>query len=585
MENIPFDLTKPKYFELIKKMLDGIQIPALLLNRNHIILFQNKAAFELFHSKVGGFCFAELWQGQTLKEEDQKLFRKGHITPDMHCYFCESDSALDRQQHVVKELYIADRYWQSHWVGLDKDIYLHYFIDITDLKENENKIKEQESFIREIADVVPDLIWLKDTNKRYLFVNKAICEKLLLAKDTSEPLGKTDLYFANRIRAKRPDDPNYHTFGELCTNSDEVVLSTKQPGRFDEYGNVAGKYLHLDVIKVPFKDKDGNIIGVLGSGRDITQQKIIEEELKRAQLKLEQAFKYHKAIFDNNPAAIFVVDQDRIIRDVNKSFCRIFGYEKEEIIGKSAFVLHISAESFGAFKKYVSKILKNQNEAINIEYKFKKKDNTEIWVEMTGSFVDLADNQEAIIYSVIDTTPLHKAKEELHFQAFHDPLTKLPNRSYLEIELEKAMGRANRYDTKLAVCMIDLDDFKPINDQFGHNKGDIVLQTIALRLKNTVRKTDFVARLGGDEFVLLLESIKDTKHLEKILKAIEKAVKTPIEIVPNVFVDVGLSMGVYLYDKTKNISQERIIKKADIAMYKAKQEKNTRALYWFVSED
>jgi len=459
-------------------------------------------------------------------------------------------------------------------------------IDITNLKENENKIKEQESFIREIADVVPDLIWLKDTNKRYLFVNKAICEKLLLAKDTSEPLGKTDLYFANRIRAKRPDDPNYHTFGELCTNSDEVVLSTKKAGRFDEYGNVAGKYLHLDVIKVPFKDKDGNIIGVvLGSGRDITQQKIIEEELKRAQLKLEQAFKYHKAIFDNNPAAIFVVDQDRIIRDVNKSFCRIFGYEKEEIIGKSAFVLHTSAESFGAFKKYVSKILKNQNEAINIEYKFKKKDNTVIWVEMTGSFVDLADNQKVIIYSVIDTTPLHKAKEELHFQAFHDPLTKLPNRSYLEIELEKAMGRANRYGTKLAVCMIDLDDFKPINDKFGHNKGDIVLQTIALRLKNTIRKTDFVARLGGDEFVLLLESIKDSKHLEKILKAIEKAVKTPIEIVPNVFVDVGLSMGVYLYDKTKNISQERIIKKADIAMYKAKQEKNTRALYWFVSED
>jgi diguanylate cyclase (GGDEF)-like protein/PAS domain S-box-containing protein len=584
VENITFDLTKPKYFELVKKMLDGIQIPAILINRNHIILFQNKAAFDLFHSKVGGFCFAELWQGQTLAEEDQKLYRKGHITPDMHCYFCESDRALDKG-YVVKELYIDGRYWQSHWVGIDKDIYLHYFIDITELKENENKIKEQERFIREIADVVPDLIWLKDTNKRFLFVNKAGCEKLLLAKDTSEPLGKTDLYFANRIRAKKPDDPNYHTFGELCMDSDEVVLSTKKAGRFDEYGNVAGKYLHLDVIKVPFKDKDGNIIGVLGSGRDITQQKIIEEKLKEAQIKLEQAFKYHKAIFDNNPAAIILVDQDRIIRDVNKSFCRIFGYEKEEIIGKSAFVLHTSKESFDAFRKYFSNLLKNHKETINMEYRFKKKDNTKIWAEITGCLVDLADNQKAIIYSAIDTTLLHKAKEELQFQAFHDPLTKLPNRSYLEIELEKALSRTNRYDTKLAVCMIDLDDFKPINDKFGHNKGDIVLQTIALRLKNTVRKTDFVARLGGDEFVLLLESIKDTKHLEKILKAIEKAVKTPIEIVPNVFVDVGLSMGVYLYDKTKNISQEMIIKKADIAMYKSKQQKSTRAVYWSLCED
>ena len=584
MENIDFDLANPKHIELIKKMLDGIKIPALLLHRNHIILFQNKAAFELFHSKVGGVCFAELWKGQTLAEKDQKLYEKGYITPDMQCYFCELDKVLDGQ-HVVKELHIADRYWQSHWVGIDKDIYLHYFIDITKLKENENKIKDQERFIREIADVVPDMIWLKNTNKRYLFANKAICENLLLAKDTSEPLGKTDLYFASRIRDQKPDDPNYHTFGELCMDSDEIVLSSKQPGRFDEYGNVAGNYLHLDVIKVPFKDKDGNIIGVLGSARDITQQKITEEKLKEAHLKLEQAFKYHKAIFDNNPAAIFIVDQDRIIRDVNKSFCSIFGYKKEEIIGKSTFVLHTSEESFNAFRKYFSKLFKNQNETINVEYRSKKKDNTEIWIELTGCLVDLRDNQKNIVYSAIDTTPLHKAKEELHFQAFHDPLTKLPNRLYLDLELEKALSRANRYNTKLAVCMIDLDDFKPLNDKFGHDKGDIVLQTIALRLKNTVRKTDFVARLGGDEFVILLESVKDTKHLDKILKTIEKAVKTPIQIMPSVFVNVGLSMGVYLYDKTKSISQDSIIRKADIAMYKAKQQKSIRAVYWFLSED
>jgi diguanylate cyclase (GGDEF)-like protein len=133
--------------------------------------------------------------------------------------------------------------------------------------------------------------------------------------------------------------------------------------------------------------------------------------------------------------------------------------------------------------------------------------------------------------------------------------------------------------------MIDLDDFKPVNDKFGHDKGDIVLQTIALRLKNTVRKTDFVARLGGDEFVILLESIKDTKHLDKVLKTIEKAVKTPIQIMPSVFVNLGLSMGVYLYDKTKSISQDGIIRKADIAMYKAKQQKSARAVYWFLCED
>lgn len=583
-ESLYENFNNAKQIELMQKMLDGIEIPALLVNKNHIILFQNKTAKALFNSKVGGICWLELWKGQTLSKEHKQLFEKGQIAPFMQCYFCVSDKALEGRKHLVEELYLFDRYWQSHWVGIEEDIYLHYFIDITTLKEHENKIIEQEQFIRDIANLVPDMIWLKDTDKRYLFANKAICEKLLHAKDTQEPIGKTDLYFAQRIRSQKPDDPNFHTFGETCTDSDQVVLSTKEPFRGEEWGMVAGKYLHLDVIKVPFKDKQGNIIGVLGSARDITEQKIFEQKLKEAQLKLSQTLKYLKTLFDNNPSAVFITDQNRIILDVNKSFCKIFGYKKEEIVGHSTEIIHPSKESFEHFTRYITKLLKYQNESINVEYRFKKKDNTILWVEITGSLVDLADDQKGIIWNAIDVTIKHRMRQELNFQAYHDALTKLPNRYYLQIELEKAMERANRTNTTLAVFMIDLDDFKPINDQYGHTKGDFVLQTIALRLKKAVRKSDFVARLGGDEFVILIESIKDTKHLEKIYPKIEKAVCEPIEIADNIFVQVGLSMGVYLYNKTKMITQDGILRQADIAMYKSKQQKDTRTTYWFVCD-
>jgi len=135
------------------------------------------------------------------------------------------------------------------------------------------------------------MIWVKDVNKRYLFANQVICNKLLMAQDTQEPIGKTDLFFAQRIRAERPEDKAWHTFGELCQDSDEVVISTGKPGRFREDGNVRGKYLCLDVIKVPMFDEDGKVIAVAGSARDITEDERLRKEHEELQKRLQQSAK------------------------------------------------------------------------------------------------------------------------------------------------------------------------------------------------------------------------------------------------------------------------------------------------------
>lgn len=159
--------------------------------------------------------------------------------------------------------------------------------DVTERKRAEEKSRENEAryeqlytMMRLMSDTMPDMLWAKDLDKKYLFANKAICEQLLMASDTTEPIGKTDLFFAQRERAKQPDNPNWHTFGELCMDSDAVTLANMKEMQFDEFGNVSGKFLYLDVRKAPLFNSTGNLIGVVGTARDITEKKRIASELE-----------------------------------------------------------------------------------------------------------------------------------------------------------------------------------------------------------------------------------------------------------------------------------------------------------------
>lgn len=147
--------------------------------------------------------------------------------------------------------------------------------DISDLKEHNSELLEL------LTCNLPDMLWVKDLSGIYMYANKAICDNLLMAKGIEEPIGKDDVFFALREREAHSDRPDWHTFGELCFNSDLEVIDNNKPMKFEEYGNVKGKMLYLEVYKAPFYGKDGNIIGTVGAGRDIT-------ELKKIQLDLEE---------------------------------------------------------------------------------------------------------------------------------------------------------------------------------------------------------------------------------------------------------------------------------------------------------
>ncbi len=126
---------------------------------------------------------------------------------------------------------------------------------LKELSESNERYQALYRMLRLMCDNVPDLVWAKDVNKLFTFANRAVCEKLLNAEDTEEPLGKTDLFFAHRERARHSDRHDWHTFGEICRDSDTIVMDNRRPDRFNEFGNVKGKFLYLDVYKAPFLTK------------------------------------------------------------------------------------------------------------------------------------------------------------------------------------------------------------------------------------------------------------------------------------------------------------------------------------------
>ncbi|WP_319525185.1 PAS domain-containing protein [uncultured Desulfosarcina sp.] len=146
------------------------------------------------------------------------------------------------------------------------------------LDERQKELDSLAKFVRRIADNAPDMIWAKDMDNRYLFANRALCERLLMCSHPEAAIGKKDIYFAQCERAKG----QRHTFGEICIDSDEVVKTEKRAMRFVEDGLVRGKYLILDVHKAPLLDESGRMIGTVGCGRDITREREIQKDLEES---------------------------------------------------------------------------------------------------------------------------------------------------------------------------------------------------------------------------------------------------------------------------------------------------------------
>ena len=169
-----------------------------------------------------------------------------------------------------------------------------------------------------------------------------------------------------------------------------------------------------------------------------------------------------------------------------------------------------------------------------------------------------------------DITARVRAEEELARMAHYDALTGLPNRALLQDRLKRAMSRADRGQTLLAVMFLDLDQFKEINDSLGHAVGDAVLKEIALRLESCLRATDTVARLGGDEFTILLEDVRSAEEISRVADKLLRAIAERADVAGHEL-HLSTSIGVTVYPLDDH-DADTLLRNADLAMYHAKQE-------------
>jgi len=269
------------------------------------------------------------------------------------------------------------------------------------LSKSEEKYHEISILFRLMSDNMHDMLWAKNLNQEYIFANKAICEKLLNAKDTNEPIGKTDLYFAMRERDAHLDNPEWHTFGEICVNSDIVTLEQLKPMRFDEYGYVKNKFLFLEVHKAPIYNDNGQIIGVVGSARDVTNEKSVEIQNRKLSQAVEQS-----------PSSVVITNLQGIVEYVNPKFTQLTGYSSEEAIGKNPRILK-SNEHTDEFYKELWQTIKSGKEWKGTFHN--KKKNGELFWEL--ALISPIVNDKGIITNYIsikeDVTAEKQTQENL----------------------------------------------------------------------------------------------------------------------------------------------------------------------------
>lgn len=285
-------------------------------------------------------------------------------------------------------------------------------------------------------------------------------------------------------------------------------------------------------------------------------------------------------LFENNAAAILLLDQKGRIRKGNPAFWKMTGFTPGEISGLSFELLFDPPEIYRDFLHLLHHVLLGKN--IRSSLRLRRKDGNILWAEVTGNPARVEDRKEGALLVLLDLTDLHETREKMERRLSEDPLTGLPNRHGMEGALNGALARAKRKGAVFAVCALDVDDFRPINDRLGAEKGDMILGELGKRLRSQLRGSDFVARIGGDEFGLVIEDLsieKTTSQLSHVLNRIHQAIEAPFSIGKDEDIRIDISMGIALFPSNGD-EGDTLVRQADAALYQAKSAKGSRSQWW-----
>lgn len=377
----------------------------------------------------------------------------------------------------------------------------------------------------------------KKINRKYCEIVGLSLEKLLnLKSDTITHPDDIDNQL-QQMQLLRDGDINEFTIEKRYIRQDGVIIWT---------------YLTL----TPLWEGDQEPDYALAVLRDITPRKHAEERLVFAQ-----------KIFDNSIEGIAVTDIDGTILQVNSAFSTITGYEAAEVLGKNPRILRSNKHPSSFYKEMWNKILTEGQWTGEIWNRRKTGEAYPEW--LTISSVKDEKGKITNFVSIFHDISQHVEQQEvIQYQTQHDALTQLPNRILINDRLENALEKAQRSGLRIALLYLDIDNFKYLNDAFGHIVGDDILIELSKRFSSVMRTGDTLARLGGDDFLVLLTDIDDLSVVNNIAMRLLNSLEQPFfQGDVEYFVTVSIGITISPEDSTDPVT---LLKNADIAMYRAK---------------
>ena len=413
------------------------------------------------------------------------------------------------------------------------------------LIKNTRALQEAKNYVDDIIQASPDALIVINQQGEILRTNIVAQQLFGYASEEFSRLRIEDL-IPERFRNKHVA---YRQQAFVSTNPRAMEKSTELVGLSKDHREIPVE------ISLGYTRRE-NEIQVVAAIRDISSRKLIETRLRLT-----------SKVFEEASEGILILDHETNIVDMNKAFCRQMGYQRQELIGQSPTMFRSGHHD----EDFYTGLWEN-----TVKYGHWK---GEIWDRhKDGQFIPnlltisaVADESGVISHYIAiyaDITLLKEKEQHLEQLAHFDQLTGLPNRMLCHDRLRASMHRSRRTKSSCAILYIDLDGFKQINDQLGHEIGDEVLINVGQRLLQTIREDDTAARMGGDEFVVILNEIENFDKAKELIQRILDAISFPVKSEQGEL-PISASIGVALYPEHGD-TIEGLISSADQAMYYCK---------------
>lgn len=295
-------------------------------------------------------------------------------------------------------------------------------------------------------------------------------------------------------------------------------------------------------------------------------QPMLAQARKRQQIEealLKSKEEQLKIMIHTSLDGFLITDKRGRLLEVNNAYCQMVGYSREELLN-----MHITDLEAMETPEDTTRHIRSMIETSGDRFETRHHCKNGLLVDLEVS-INYNNFEGGRFYSFLrDITERKQTEKQMHHLAHHDILTGLPNRAMFTDRIHQAIAAAKRGNTHLAVIFLDLDKFKPVNDDFGHDVGDLLLKEVAKRLQNCIRESDTVSRTGGDEFLILLPVIETEQNAMNVAEKILQANLQPFELAGH-SIHISSSIGVALYPE-HGIDETTLAKNADIAMYHAK---------------